>query len=336
MPQPKPIETGFLLDVSADRRNYRKDAIRTGHFVHPSTGQSIDMSLDRLEKLQDNVRKMVANGVNIPIYQGHPNPKKPDTFMPLGNVDAAMIVDNTLFLDHAFADDDAATLAKRARCVSIKTNPAYVDCNGVEYGEVIEHVAVTAEPVITGQGEFLELSRASDDDVELSRNDNQNEENQMPPKLLEKLGLTADADEATIMAKFEEVTSKPAEVALSRESIECLTEAGDVRFEALVKAGRLSPVAAKELKLALVGEDKKENVLCLSRGSGERSLFNTVLDILEKNEAVALGEQTPAQAPADALALSRGESTPAAPDAAAQKVADEAASDRLSGLVNGE
>lgn len=320
------LELGLTesVELEAVRRNFRKDVIYTGNFVHPTNGKRFTMTPERLQRLERNVHRMRKNGVNIPIYHGH------DQSKPLGNIGNAMIDSDRLMLDHEFADDDAVTLAKRAKFVSIKTNPNYVDCHGNEYGEVIEHVAITAEPVITGQGEFLKLSRETEAGEQTNT-----EVHPMLPKVLEKLGLPADADEATVLSRIDEVAN-PAPVQLSMEVVGIVTEAIDTRLSGLVDKSKLSPACAKALKLALVGEEGKENVLCLSGEAigQKRSLANQVIDILEKNEPVDMTERTGAQAPEGSVTLSRKESKDEESGEKLSREAIDKETDRLAGLVN--
>jgi hypothetical protein len=320
------LELGLTesVELEAVRRDFRKDVIHTGSFVHPTNGKRFTMTPERLQRLERNVHRMRKNGVNIPIYNGH------DQSKPLGNIGNAMIDSDRLMLDHEFADDDAVTLAKRAQFVSIKTNPNYVDCHGNEYGEVIEHVAITAEPVITGQGEFLKLSRETEADEQTNT-----EVHPMLPKVLEKLGLPTDADEATVLSRIDEVAN-PAPIQLSMEVVGIVTEAIDTRLSGLVDKSKLSPASAKALKLALVGEEGKENVLCLSGEAigKKRSLANQLIDILEKNEPVDMTEKTGAQAPEGSVTLSRQESKDEESGEKLSRETIDKETDRLAGLVN--
>lgn len=299
-------DTGFLLDISdgrRDARQYRKDVIRVGKFTVPHTKQELKVDAARLDRWVDAFQRMKDNGVNVPIYEGHNRDK------PLGSILDMDTGGGRLFAFHQFSDDDAVKTAKRNRFVSVKVNPHYVDSEGNDYGEVVEHVAVTPEPVVTDQTDFEEvlLSRIEEPEdgetVELSTNEENME------WLKEELSLADDATEDQMRAAIKELKDRPEKPAeLSREAVDMMAEAYESQFSTLVKEGKITPACAQDLKLSLIGEQEKRNEYCLSRArsGSDKSLAKSVLEALAKNgQPVDEGEKTGAQLPDGTVELSR-------------------------------
>lgn len=321
----------YLLEAMPRRSNqYRKDCIREGDFVNVNTGEPLEITRERLEKWAANFQLMKVNGVNVPIADGH------NTEKPLGSITDMEVVDDTdgkarLWCNYDFADEEAVKIAKRAKYVSIATDPDYMDCEGNEYGEVIQHVAVTATPVITKQLEYVQLSRSENvpnkEDaqmaeilrefaelmgIELADDMADDAIKEMVVEKLSKLmnpeqeELADEADETKPVEEAEEEESEEEEQEeedeeedapkLSRELAEALAESAEVRINALVAEGHITPAVGKDLRLSMIGKDiDNVNQLCLSKGDRDRSIVNMVIDILAKNDPVELAKKTEAQ-----------------------------------------
>jgi hypothetical protein len=291
-------------------RQYKKDVIRVGQFKHPQTGQLINVTPERLQSWVEKFGRMQEHGVNVPIYYGH------DRNKPLGSVADMFVEGDKLFTIYDFADDDAVQLAKRAKLASVKTTPRYVDCEQQDYGEVIEHVAVTPEPVITRQGEMIALSRVSDT-PDASNNDSTSLSHEPPNEephmewLNELLGLDAAATEDAQKAAIAALKARPEpQAALGRDAVDALSEGVELKLSTLVEREIITPAVADKLKLALVGTEEQPNEFCLSRArsASDKSVALQVIDALtELKNKPATGTATGAQADTDTVELSRKE-----------------------------
>ena len=152
---------------------YLKDLIFSGEYKHPDKGFTLKMDRERMDKLAATFGEMKTAGVKTPIYSTH----KGGSLATLGYVDAvarggtpaaqqlearrgdkSATDPDTLYALCSFSDADSEALAKRVKQVSIQINPKFRDGMGRNYGEAIEHVAVTPEPVVPGQKDFEQLA----------------------------------------------------------------------------------------------------------------------------------------------------------------------------------
>lgn len=279
----------FLLEAMPRRHNqFRKDAIREGEFLNSNTGQPLLITRERLEAWAANFHAMRKNGVNVPIADGH------DTSKPLGSIVNMMVVDDEdglarLVCDYDFADEEAVKIAKRAKYVSIATDPEYVDCEDNNYGEVIQHVAVTATPVITRQNEYVQLSRKDGEQLEMEKEEKEAEMDLLR-EFAEILGIEIgdDMDESALKKAVMD------EVAKLREDDEPESEEDEVVEEptAEVVEDAEEPAAAEEEVVEEVVEEVAEPVAAsLSREMAE-ALAESAETRIER--LVSEGRVTPA------------------------------------------
>jgi len=281
-------DDGMKNCLELKRSSMKKDVIRTGKFKHPKTGVEFEITEERMDNWIHAFHQMETNGVNVPLYNSH-SPKA-----PLGHVAAMYREGDTLYVHKDFADEEAAALAKRARFSSISTNPDYVDCEGNHYGEVIDHVAITAEPVITGQSDYLMLSRIDE------KPETEPRSFKMKDWLKGVLGLGANATEEEVQTKVQEtleLSRKPEpkkddeknepneELKLARQQIDnAHAEAVSVRMKNVVETGNLSVAKANKLQELLCGAEGSRNTLLLSRTEETESIANQVINILAEKE----------------------------------------------------
>jgi len=305
--------TDLYLDASAERTHnqYKKDAIRVGNYVHPVTGQKVDVPASRLSHWVQEFKRMTSNGINIPIRDGHRG-------KALGWIDDMMEDGTQLDAVHNFPDQEGVTTAKRYRGVSIGVKPIYKDCFGNIYKDVIDHIALTPEPVITGQGDFIALSREDEGtqtDAAADGAGATNEELSME-WLNEALSLPADATEdqlkqAIDALKAPKAEDKPAEEPKAEMSLELALsrrETAVVRLDRMQETGKITPAARKVIEENFLGSADSPNTVCLSRDEDAPSMVDTMIKVIEENSvAVNPGEKTPAQLPEGSAELSRTE-----------------------------
>lgn len=175
-----------IAPVQPAKPAYLKDVIFDGTFKHPVKGYTLNVTPEWRKKLAERFAEMSANGVKIPIYTTH----KGGTANTLGYVtaivngdseqakalesrracpvcgclncnclDASRALDpSTMYAVFEFADFEAEQVARRVQQVSLNISPDVKDGLGNKYGEAIDHIAITPEPVIPGQGEFQRLA----------------------------------------------------------------------------------------------------------------------------------------------------------------------------------
>jgi len=179
--KPAEVEEPLFSPHTEDTRAgqaYLKDLIFSGEYKHPTQGFTLQMDRARMDRLCANFDKMQASGVRVPIYTTHKG-GSPATLgylsaMVRGGTPAARMLEarragdaagkpldaDTMYGICDFSDAESEALGKRVKQVSIQINPKFKDGKGNDYGEAIEHVAVTPEPIVPGQQDFEKLAFA--------------------------------------------------------------------------------------------------------------------------------------------------------------------------------
>ena len=312
------------LDNGIPTKRFRKDLIEVGVYKHPEHGWLLDTTTERMDRWIAAFKRMTEAGIRVPVPSGHSyDPRDGQGFM----VEVERVGDK-LFGVLEFIGEEAISLAYRTKQVSISINPKFVDGKGTDYGEVIEHVALTGYPVVPGQGDFQALAAS----LYVLSTDTGKGEDEMTKEQIEKLrkmlgageDLTAENAFERIEQRFEEgskaktdldkkvsdlsaqVESLTAKLAASTkddkkvdpEILDERAESAEDKIDALVEKGKILPAVAASLKEALVGKAGTRNAFCLSRTiSGTTdSVLNSVVKALDQNDPVKLGEQTKRQA----------------------------------------
>lgn len=118
-----------------------RDVIRKGSFVHPSSGQQIDVDQNRLQHWADQFRKYSDAGhkVRVPMHS-HRGENG-------GWVRDAWVEGDRLKVKLEAIGDDAIKATAR-NMVSVGILPDFKDAEGREFSDFIEHVAVVPNPVV--------------------------------------------------------------------------------------------------------------------------------------------------------------------------------------------
>jgi len=292
---------------------FEKVLIRAGDWYHPGTGESIPVDAKRLSHWAESFDKMAKAGVPVPVPVDH-------TRNPAANrgwVKSMRVEGDSLIGTIEVIGEDAIKMVARVDC-SISIRDRLADAYGTDYIDVIEHVALVADPAMPGLGEFvaIELSRAKQ--LGLARSMKM----ESLLKIAEKLGLATEGmDEAALLAAIMEKVGTMAmpdvvdaskaeadaakkELAAAQEQVKALKlSAGkpvevdpdviDVgirhvksRAESLAKDGKITPAVRNKLESALVGSASNPHTICLSRKAATAAGFpaaiaDMVLDALE-------------------------------------------------------
>jgi len=127
-----------------------KDVIQTGHYTKADHTLSLDVDLSRLQRWLDTGREMLAAGLRIPINCDH-SPSARDV---VGYVKDFKLEESRLMALCQLIGPDAAALAARNQ-VSLGISPEFIDGTSRAWGEAIVHLALTPNPVVPDQGEFV-------------------------------------------------------------------------------------------------------------------------------------------------------------------------------------
>jgi hypothetical protein len=133
---------------------FEKELLRVGRWVHPARQFVLDVTRERLARWVECFRKMLSKGIRVPVPYGHSyDPRDNAGFLSDMRVDGDRLI-GVLDIPRA---EDAERLGSVAADVSVSVNPDFTDGQGERFGEVIEHVAITNYPIVTGQSNFVAL-----------------------------------------------------------------------------------------------------------------------------------------------------------------------------------
>jgi len=142
---------GLPDNVSGQPASYFwKDVIQTGHYTKADHTLSLDVDLPRLQRWLETGQKMLAAGLRIPINCDH-SPSARDV---VGYVKDFKLEESRLMALCQLIGPDAAALAARNQ-VSLGISPEFIDGTSRAWGEAIVHLALTPNPVVPDQGEFV-------------------------------------------------------------------------------------------------------------------------------------------------------------------------------------
>lgn len=165
------------------RQRFRKEIIPTGEFYKDSEDRSFEVTQDVLEHWRDTFKRMLDNGVRVPIPSTHEGAGDPDKNR--GYAEAMFIDDNddggkSLFMGCEIIGQEAIDAV--AHCdVSIDVPDKYVDGKHNEYKFPIVHVALCTDPVVPGMEGFVPIAAS------------RKRKNAMDwKKLAKELGITGD------------------------------------------------------------------------------------------------------------------------------------------------
>lgn len=308
---------------------FKKEMLSVGHYIHPVWEWHLDITEDRLHRFVSTFRQMKENGVDVEVPIDH-SLSAADNY---GYVVDMSVEKNSrgvlaIFGLHKMLEDEGISLAKRNKNVSVLIERDFVDGKGNHYGEAITHSSIVQQPVVPGQDDFEAVAASIIDKSSLpvlflSIGEKQMNE-EMLKKFRELLGTDDSLTAENALSRLEEhinglsnqkgelqkqIVDLKAEVdqlkasskANSTVSIdpnlaEQMGVTAEERLSLLVQKGKITPAVKDKLAASLVGVSGKRNVMALSIGKdGSKSVLSMVIDALQENDPVKLGEQTGAQ-----------------------------------------
>ncbi|KKM89471.1 hypothetical protein LCGC14_1248400 [marine sediment metagenome] len=162
---------------------FRKEVIKVGHYVHPGTKQEFDVDVELLNHWASTFSRYVVAGNQVPIPLGHGSAGLPDR--NAGWVTGLVVEGDSLFAIMNLLDPELALTTDVSICVEKEVT----DSKGGVFKNIITHIALCINPVITGLDKFIKLSLSiGETNMDILK------------KLAEKLGLSEDTEEAVMLA----------------------------------------------------------------------------------------------------------------------------------------
>ena len=142
-------------------QKFWKELIREGRWTNPRAGFTIQVDRDRLDTWKQQFDEMLDAGIRVPVPWGHSYDPRDNA----GFVEEIELRDGGLWgLLNVPNEQDAAKLGSTVCAVSVSINPNFVDGSGRNWGQVIEHVALTNYPIVTDQSEFIQAANENGDE----------------------------------------------------------------------------------------------------------------------------------------------------------------------------
>lgn len=275
-----PIGEARTNEAGQPVRTFQKEIVQAGRWKHPASGQIIDIPQTRLSHWKNQFDSMKTNGMKVYVPVDHTR----DPLKNRGWNQEMEVVGDKLVATMELIGEEAIALAGRID-VSIQARDLK-DGKGNEYPDAIEHIALVADPVITGLGGFVCLSIGSNS-MELLK------------KIAAAMGIDAgEMDEAALAdailaahAKSKD-GAKDAEIKLSAAANEISTlklsskpleidpdllesEARNVKtqLEMLVLSKQITPALRDKFSTILCGDENARPALMLSRKAATAAGF---------------------------------------------------------------
>jgi len=284
-------------------RTFKKEIVQAGQWRHPADGQLIDIPQARLSHWKTQFDRMEANGMKV--YAPSDHTRQPDANR--GWVTAMEVVDDKLVATMDLIGEDAIKLASRID-VSIQARDLK-DGKGNKYPDAIEHVALVADPVITGLEPFvIQLSRAKTLGLSIGGSAMESlkkiaaamgieagemDENDLTAAIMAHWGKSKGESDKISMS-LNSVQSENATLKLSAKPVEVdpdvLESAArgvEAELSMLVMSRQITPAQKKLWSDLLCGTEAKRPALMLSRKAAQAAGFTApqskpILDILKQ------------------------------------------------------
>lgn len=144
-------------------RSYWKELVRVGNWIHPVTGQKVDIEEEHLSYWLSQFREMIDSGLKVPINEDHsPRAKDSHGFCVDVRIREVQGEDGSpvpaLFglmeLEDEWADKvDQGGIQDVSAGIKDRK-----DGHGKTWKSILDHIALTVYPVLEGQSGFIRLS----------------------------------------------------------------------------------------------------------------------------------------------------------------------------------
>jgi phage gp46-like protein len=202
--------TGRAGELALDGTNrFWKELIRVGRWVNTQAGFALEVDGERLAAWKGRFGAMLDAGIRVPVPWGHSYDPRDNA----GFVEQLELRDDALWGLLCIPDpQDAEKVGHTVAGVSVSINPNFVDGTGREWGEVIEHVALTNYPVVTDQANFIQAAVDGGSRRAIALELTTDAESVGLVELARQIGIEGDLDEsgaaAAIRQRFDELTAE--------------------------------------------------------------------------------------------------------------------------------
>lgn len=151
----------------APTTRFRKEVLRVGKFTHPATGEEIEIEAEDLPKLaRDTARWTRELGHKVPFLASHEDAGDAEAVLGYWLPEGWSVEGDRLVGEVEVFDPDALGEVLETRDVSCQIAVGARASAGDQLEMVIEHVAATPAPVVTGLAGFARLSASRPSGVE--------------------------------------------------------------------------------------------------------------------------------------------------------------------------
>jgi hypothetical protein len=290
---------------STKPKQFVKDIIRAGSFIHPRTGVPIEVDEDRMDHWVATFKQVLSDGFDIEATVDH-STSADDV---VGYVRDMYRDGETLMAVFEFPGERGQELAKTVKNVSVEIMPEWKKGDGKVYQDALSRVSIVQEPVIGKQSKFQALSARVSKTGGIFLSAIAKEKPKMDLKELAtkcgvKLadGMADDEIASELVKKFTEMNdelsalkNKPADPEMNKEMAALSAQVVGLKVDKLVTDGNILPAVASGLKAALAGTAEAPNVILLSSKAGKTPAYEAVITALAGNKAIDLTEQSQAQ-----------------------------------------
>jgi hypothetical protein len=274
---------------------FEKELLRVGRWAHPAGKFVLEVTRERLKRWAENFARMLAKGIRVPVPYGHSYDARDNAgFL----TDMRLEGDRLVGVLEIPREEDRARLGSTATDVSVSVNPDFVDGAGERLGEVIEHVAITNYPIVSGQENFVPLAVEGAGVIRLemekpaAESPESGGQQELPPETQPQPAAEEDSSE-TDAADTSVLLERIAQLELSRV---------DREIEGYLLSGRISPAVEGNVRRILLAHDGRVELSATGEGVSPAGELRAIL------AAMPAGAWVPVEARASAArALARRE-----------------------------
>lgn len=188
----KELNAFSFESINAENKRFWKELIRIGSFIHPQNlKEKFEVTLDRMKEWVRNFEGKIVDSVPVPY--SHPKDNVELIENNHGIVKKLEIRENKSLWGLLDTDEDASKKIENEQIasVSVSIDPAFLDNQGKNRGEVLRHVALTNDPYITGLAGFQLAAEGIKNSVVCfqreTNKEQEKEKNKMEKEIFEKL-----------------------------------------------------------------------------------------------------------------------------------------------------
>lgn len=299
------LPDAVALDANGEGLMFEKEIAYVGEFENKPAGIKFSLSQADLDHFAETHKKMVENGVDVPMPLEHTTDpeKRRATCLELRRRKNETGLE-ALYSVMKFRDKEAAKLAKSTN-VSIYVPPEFTDGKGNTYKRPITHIAFTDYPVIPHLGKFAAIAAS------LVIEDSKKGKTMSLAALAGKLEIKADGkDDAALETEIlafikklqddlkaakeppeekKEEKKEPEKIAAG--FVNLMKDNRRMKLDALVTSGHISPAQRTAAESYL--KDEVVSLACSHGGNCDG--FETFCNVAGKAEPRKYGEKSGAQ-----------------------------------------